>query len=93
MGKKTDNIPKAVALRYEPEKDQAPKVIAKGSGLIAERIKQIACDSGVPLQEDEKLVEYLMSLDLYEEIPPQLYTVVAEILAFVYAMDRNFKQG
>lgn len=85
-----DEMQKAVALRYDPEKDQAPVVVAQGCGYIAERIKEVARDSGVPLKEDGKLVEYLMSLDLYEEIPPQLYAVIAEILAFIYAMDRKY---
>lgn len=81
---------KAVALRYDPEKDQAPVVVAQGRGYIAERIKEIARDSGVPLKEDQELVEYLMTLDLYEEIPPQLYAVIAEILAFIYSMDKKY---
>jgi flagellar biosynthesis protein len=85
-----DEIQKAVALRYDPEKDHAPKVVAQGRGFIAERIKEVAQASGVPLKEDPELVDYLMALDLYEEIPPQLYAVIAEILAFIYSMDKKF---
>jgi len=67
------------------EKDQAPVVVAQGRGYIAERIREVARDSGVPLKEDSELVEYLMALDLYEEIPVELYAVIAEILAFIYS--------
>ncbi|MGI5912342.1 MAG: EscU/YscU/HrcU family type III secretion system export apparatus switch protein [Syntrophomonadaceae bacterium] len=92
MGKRTENseMAKAVALRYIPQKDQAPVVVAKGSGFIAEQIKEVARESGIPLKEDQELVKYLMSLDLYEEIPPHLYAIIAEILAFIYSMDREY---
>jgi flagellar biosynthesis protein len=83
---------KAVALRYNPETEDAPVVVAKGKGFLAERIKEIARESGVSLKEDKQLTDYLMSLDLYEEIPPQLYAVVAEVLAFIYGMDRKYQQ-
>ncbi|MEN6326179.1 MAG: EscU/YscU/HrcU family type III secretion system export apparatus switch protein, partial [Syntrophomonas sp.] len=82
---------KAVALRYNPETEDAPVVVAKGKGFLAERIKEIARESGVSLKEDKQLTDYLMSLDLYEEIPPQLYAVVAEVLAFIYGMDRKYQ--
>lgn len=75
---------KAVALKYETQKDNAPKVVAKGRGYIADKIIQIAKQHGVPLKEDEALVEILSKLDMYEEIPVELYKAVAEILVFVY---------
>lgn len=75
---------KAVALKYEPEKDSAPKVVAKGRGYIAEKIIEIARQHGIPLKEDEAMVEVLSKLELYEEIPVELYKAVAEILVFVY---------
>lgn len=83
-------LEKAVALRYDREIDEVPVVVAKGRGFIAERIKEIARESGVPLKEDKELADYLMSLDLYQEIPPELYAVIAEILAFIYRMDKNY---
>jgi len=83
------DMTKAVALRYEPEKDAAPVVVAKGRGFVAEKIKEIAGEAGVPLKEDKELADYLMKLNLYEEIPPELYLVIAEILAFIYSMDRK----
>ncbi|HEX8949422.1 MAG TPA: EscU/YscU/HrcU family type III secretion system export apparatus switch protein [Dissulfurispiraceae bacterium] len=86
-----DKRAKAAALRYKPEKDAAPKVVAKGSGVIAEKIMQIAREHNVPLKDDPQLVEVLSALDLYQEIPPELYKAVAEILAFVYKMTKKGK--
>lgn len=83
-------IEKAVALRYNPDKDNVPVVVASGRGLIAEQIKKAADSSGIPLRQDKEIIDYLMTLDLYEEIPPELYAVVAEILAYIYAMDKNY---
>ncbi|QTH45929.1 EscU/YscU/HrcU family type III secretion system export apparatus switch protein [Cohnella sp. LGH] len=80
---------KAVALKYEPEKSSAPVVIAKGQGVIAEEIMRRAQEHGVPLQEDSSLVEVLSKLDLNQEIPPELYRLVAEVLSFVYRSDRR----
>ncbi len=80
---------KAAALRYDAKKDAAPKVVAKGSGKTAERILQIAKDHNVPIKDDPQLVEVLSTLDLYQEIPFELYRAVAEVLAFVYRMTKK----
>ena len=77
---------KAAALKYRHRKDNAPKIVAKGRGKIAEKIIEIAKIHDIPIQEDRDLVEFLSMLDLYQEIPPELYKAVAEILAFVYAL-------
>lgn len=61
-------------------------MVAKGTGLIAEKILDIAKENKIPLKEDKQLVEILSTLDLYQEIPPELYKAVAEILVFVYRM-------
>ncbi|WP_353683819.1 EscU/YscU/HrcU family type III secretion system export apparatus switch protein [Thermodesulfovibrio sp. 3907-1M] len=82
---------KAVALKYEKERDSAPRVVAKGRGWIAEKIIELARYHGVPLKEDETLVEVLSKLDLYEEIPVELYKAVAEILVFVYQIKGKIK--
>jgi flagellar biosynthesis protein len=74
----------AVALRYDPAEDDAPKVTAKGRGLIAERIIQLARAHQVPIREDRDLVQILSMLELNREIPPVVYQAVAEILAFIY---------
>lgn len=80
----------AAALRYNPETDQAPVLVARGQGYIAERIKEIANENGIPLREDPVLAKYLLGLELHQEIPEELYQVVAEILAFIYRVDRNY---
>ncbi|MBR6228460.1 MAG: EscU/YscU/HrcU family type III secretion system export apparatus switch protein [Eubacterium sp.] len=78
---------KAVALEYEPG-EQAPKVIATGQGKLAERIIDVAREADVPIHKDAKLAESLSILDIGEYIPPELYSIVAEVLVFVDSMDR-----
>lgn len=80
----------AVALRYLREEDKAPKVIASGRGEIAQKIIEIAHNHGVPIYEDPEVVEILAQLEVGMEIPPDLYEVIAEILAFVYSLDKRF---
>jgi flagellar biosynthesis protein len=75
----------AVAISYS-EKEPAPRVVAKGKGEIAERIISIALENNIPIQEDRVLASALSQVDLEEAIPPELYSVVAEILAFVYRL-------
>lgn len=81
---------KAVALRYDIDEAAAPRVLAQGQGRLAEKIIAIAQKEGIPLKEDQALTEALLGLDLYQEIPPELYPVVAEILAFVYSLDQEY---
>jgi flagellar biosynthesis protein len=80
---------KAAALRYRQNEDSAPKVVAKGRGKVAEKILEVAEHYNIPIREDKALVEILSSLDLYQEIPPELYRAVAEILAFIYALSKR----
>jgi flagellar biosynthesis protein len=84
-----DKYEKAAALKYRHGKDSAPTLVAKGKGKIAEKIIAIAKENGIAIKEDKELVEFLSMLDLYQEIPPELYRAVAEILAFVYAMNKK----
>ena len=81
--------PKAVALKYETDKDSAPRVVAKGRDIIAEKIIETAKAHNVPLYEDKNLVQVLEALDLDTEIPPELYRAVAEVLAFVYRLNKK----
>ncbi|AIQ13368.1 EscU/YscU/HrcU family type III secretion system export apparatus switch protein [Paenibacillus durus] len=81
------SMKKAVALKYVPGKTEAPVVVAKGQGNIAEAILQKAKENGVAIQEDAALVEVLSKLDLDQQIPPGLYHLVAEILSYVYRSD------
>ncbi|WP_341347837.1 EscU/YscU/HrcU family type III secretion system export apparatus switch protein [Paenibacillus sp. FSL H3-0469] len=83
------NLKKAVALKYIPGQSEAPVVVAKGQGSVADIILQKAKENGVAVQEDAALVEVLSKLDLDHQIPPQLYQLVAEILSYVYQSDRT----
>jgi flagellar biosynthesis protein len=74
----------AVALKYKKEENNAPKVVAKGKGEVANNIILEAKKSGVAIKEDKELAEILFSIEIEKEIPPALYEVVAKILAFVY---------
>ncbi len=76
----------AVALAYQTG-DLAPKVVAKGRGLIAEEIIARAREHGVFVHESKELVALLMQVDLDRHIPPALYRVVAELLAWLYHID------
>lgn len=79
----------AAALKYTPEND-APEIIALGRGEIAEKIIEKAKESGVPVHEDAELAHTLNLLNIGDEIPPELYEVVAKILVFVSDMDGRF---
>ena len=76
---------KAVALKYDPTMT-APSVVAKGSGLIAEKILDKAKD--IPVYEDAKLAEELLNIDVASNIPPELYGVVAQVLLFISDLDK-----
>ena len=80
---------KAVAISYQENTDQAPRLVAKGKGRVAENIIQLAKANNVPLYEDPNLSHVLETLDLNAHIPPKLYRAVAEVLAFVYRVDQK----
>lgn len=82
-------LKRAVALKYMPEKSEAPVVVAKGHGEVAEAILKKAKEHGVAVQEDAALVEVLSKLDLDQQIPPELYQLVAEILSYIYRSDQD----
>ncbi|MCG7342853.1 EscU/YscU/HrcU family type III secretion system export apparatus switch protein [Sporosarcina sp. ACRSL] len=79
----------AIALSYDPTAGDAPKVVAKGKGKIAENILDKAKEHDVPIQEDSTLVELLGQLDVDETIPEPLYQAVAEVFAYIYHVDRE----
>ena len=85
-------IKSAVSLRYDLESAKAPKVTAKGRGEVAERIIALARKHDIPVKEDPDLVEILSYLDIGEEIPPSVYQVVAELLAFIYSVNKNYPE-
>lgn len=79
---------RATALHYDGG-HPAPKVVATGQGLVAERILEIAAAAGVPIRQDAALVNALASLELGQEIPEDLFIAVAEALAWAYRLDRK----
>lgn len=79
----------AAAIQYDPDKDAAPRVTAKGKGYVADKIIELAKKHGIPIKNDPGLVEILSRLDIDEQIPIEVYRAVAEILAFVYSLNTN----
>ena len=77
----------AIAIQYNPD-EVAPKILASGTGIIADKIIEKAKSSDVPLYEDDKLANTLSKLDIGEYIPPKLDSIVAEILVFVDNLDK-----
>jgi flagellar biosynthesis protein len=81
----------AVALHYDGKR--APRISAKGRGVVADEIIELARQHGVPLHEDRELVGLLAQLELNEEIPRELYVAVAEVIAFAYMVTERFPPG
>ena len=84
---KDSDISIAAAIEYDDTHDHAPRLTAKGRGVLAEKIIELARTHNVPIKKDPALVELLSRLDINEEIPPELYRAVAEIFAFLYRMN------
>lgn len=82
---------RAVALKYKMYEDKAPVLVAKGRGMIAEKILEIAKANNIPIREDVDLVALLSKVDLMGEIPSELYQVIAEILAYVYKVNKKIQ--
>lgn len=78
----------AVAIAYDPS-DQAPRVVAKGYGTLADTIVRTAREHGLYVHESPELVGLLMQVNLDAHIPPQLYVAIAELLAWLYALDSD----
>lgn len=83
---------KAVALQYEREVDDAPRVVASGKGAIAEQILAVAFARGIKVREDAELVEILSLVDVDCPIPLEAFAAVAEILTYVYQANASYKQ-
>ncbi len=88
---KPDERAQAVAITYETG-DGAPRVVAKGKGLLAEEIIERAKAASVFVHESPDLVNLLMQVDLDERIPPQLYIAVAELLAWLYRLEQTLPE-
>ncbi len=89
---KHKKVKRAVALTYKAGIHDAPVISAKGNGFIADSIIKEANRSGVPIRRDDSLAEVLSAIDINQQIPSDLYQVVAEILAFVYRIDQKGKK-
>lgn len=87
MNKKT--LKKAIALKYDIEKDPVPKITAKGKGIVAENIIKKAEEEEVSVHKDERLVKKLIEYEVGTEIPPELYEIVAQLLVFVESVDEK----
>lgn len=85
-------IKKAVAVHYDPDQHEAPQVTAKGEGFVAERIIDEAMKHQIPIYEDPSLVELLGKIELNEQIPEELYGVMAEVLTMIYQLDHQLKK-
>ncbi len=88
----THDIEKAVALRYNRKEDNAPRVVAKGEGLIAQKIREIAKAHNIPIHRDDDLVELLAMVELDREVPMELYGAVAEILSWIYRANEDMRR-
>jgi flagellar biosynthesis protein len=79
----------AAALGYDPEKDAAPRVIASGKGEIARKIIEKAKEYGIPIREDPVLALALATINVNDTIPVELYSVVAEVFAYIYRIQEK----
>lgn len=79
----------AIAIRYDLAKDRSPRLVAKGKGVIADRILDLAKEHGVPVHQDPELLEALARLDVQQEIPGELYQIMAEVLTFIYRANKK----
>ncbi len=89
MAESEDELKQAVALRYEDGVDEAPRIVAAGKGLVAEKILTLAVENDVAIHRDPLLVQGLAALEVGEQIPAEFYPMVAEILVFVQRMNRE----
>lgn len=81
----------AVALAYDVSAGQAPKVIAKGRGVLADRIVELAAENGVAIDTSPELAEALSGVELNAEIPPELFEAAARVIAFVLEAQKNWR--
>ena len=86
---KKDKIKSAIALKYDSDEDIAPKVIAKGDNFIAKNMVEKAEELDIPINRDEKIVHQLRNLELNDNIPPELYEAIAQVLIFITKLDKK----
>lgn len=91
--KKKSSREKAVALKYREKEMAAPRVVAKGEGLIAQKIRELALANHIPIHRNDDLVELLSQVAIDRDIPPELYASVAEVLAWIYRANEEARKG
>jgi len=89
MNEKPDSNPPALAVALEYTGEGAPRVTAKGGGLVADNILRIAKEHKIPLHEDPELASLLSKIELGDEIPSALYLAIAEVIAFAYSISHK----
>ena len=82
----------AIAVKYDTKEGKAPKIIATGKGNVADKILEVAEENKIPFFEDPSLTDLLSKLELNQQIPGELYVLIAEVLAFVYQLDKLAKK-
>ena len=90
MAEKKKKIKQVAALKYSPEENRVPEIIAKGIGQVAEKIIEKAIENDVPIYQNDELASALNEFSIGDEIPPELYEIVAEILVFVNSIDKKY---
>lgn len=90
--KNRKGIRHAAALQYSPETDAAPKVVATGKGIVAEKMIEKAKEADIPVYQNTELAQTLSALGIGDQIPPEVYDVVAEILIFIGSVDKSYGQ-
>jgi len=88
----SEPVKKAAALKFDRERDRAPKVVAKGKGEVAGNIIRIAQLLDLPIKKDEDLIELLSKVEIDKEIPTELYIAVAEIFKFIYDVTNDIRE-
>lgn len=88
--RKQINGPTAAVIRFNEQADKAPTVVAQGRGQLAAKIIEMAKQHNVQMEEDSGLVQNLLDIDLGDNIPPQLYSVMAEILLMIEEMEESY---
>ncbi|WP_375766652.1 EscU/YscU/HrcU family type III secretion system export apparatus switch protein [Archangium gephyra] len=89
----SDDAEMAIAIKYDKEKDTAPRVVAKGMRLKAEKIREIAKQYNIPVMKNVSLANALYRIDVGQEIPEELYDAVAEVLNFIFELQREQQAG
>ena len=81
------SLKRAIGLQYEAQRENAPRVVAKGSGEVAERILSLARENGVPIEHNPDLVELLTVSEVGDEIPSEVFGAVARLITFLWALN------